>query len=55
MSDILILGGTGFVSKACAKYLITRGYKIDILTRGKKAVDYDGFINHIILYAQLNM
>ena len=48
MSDILILGGTGFVSKACAKYLITRGYKIDILTRGKKAVDYDGFINHII-------
>lgn len=48
MSEILLLGGTGFVSKACAKYLISRGYDIDILTRGKNKVDYDGFINHII-------
>ncbi|MCF0149191.1 MAG: NAD-dependent epimerase/dehydratase family protein, partial [Clostridium sp.] len=48
MSDILLLGGTGFVSKACAKYLISRGYDIDILTRGFRKVDYDGFVNHII-------
>lgn len=48
MSEILLLGGSGFVSEALAKYLIRRGYKIDILTRGKKHINYDGYLNHII-------
>lgn len=48
MSDILLLGGSGFVSEALGKYLIRRGYKIDILTRGKKRIKYDGYVNHIL-------
>lgn len=48
MVKVLILGGSGFVSQALAKYLIKRGYETDILTRGIKEVNYLGFRNHII-------
>lgn len=48
MSEILLLGGSGFVSESLGKYLIKRGYKIDILTRGIKHINYDGYHNHII-------
>lgn len=48
MADILVLGGSGFVSEALAKYLIRRDYSIDILTRGLRNVNYDGYENHLI-------
>lgn len=48
MNKILILGGTGFVSKSLAIHLINRGYQVDILTRGIKTVDYTGFGEHLI-------
>ena len=35
MADILVLGGSGFVSEALAKYLIRRDYSIDILISKK--------------------
>ena len=41
MANILVLGGSGFVSEALSKYLIRRGYSIDILTRGKKKISFD--------------
>ena len=46
MANILVLGGSGFVSEALSKYLIRRGYSIDILTRGKKKISFDGYENH---------
>ncbi|SHJ05656.1 Nucleoside-diphosphate-sugar epimerase [Clostridium cavendishii DSM 21758] len=48
MRSILIMGGTTFVSSSLAKYLISKGYDVDILTRGKRAIDYDGFREHLI-------
>ena len=48
MANILVLGGSGFVSEALSKYLIRRGYSIDILTRGKKKISFDGYENHIL-------
>ncbi|MCM1989442.1 SDR family oxidoreductase [Oceanirhabdus seepicola] len=45
--EILVMGGTEFVGKAVAKYLIAQGYTVDIFTRGLKHVDYDGVRNHI--------
>lgn len=48
MLNILILGGSGFVSKALAKHLIKQGYTIDILTNNEKPIDYTGFNQHII-------
>lgn len=47
MSKILIMGGTQFVGKAVAKYLIQKHQSIDIFTRGNIAVDYDGVNRHI--------
>lgn len=41
------MGGTTFVSRCLAKYLIDQGYDVDILTRGLKIIDYDGFKNHL--------
>ena len=46
-SVVLVMGGTEFVGKAVAKYLIVQGYTVDIFTRGMKSVDYDGVRNHI--------
>ncbi|MDD7794129.1 NAD-dependent epimerase/dehydratase family protein [Clostridium sp. 'White wine YQ'] len=48
MKNILIMGGTTFVSSSLAKHYIKQGYNIDILTRGIKTLDYNGFINHLI-------
>lgn len=48
MESILIMGGTTFVSSSLAKYLIGQGYNVDILTRGFKLVDYNGFREHLI-------
>jgi len=42
MKCILIMGGTNFVSSSLAKYLIGKGYGVDILTRGIKSVNYEG-------------
>jgi nucleoside-diphosphate-sugar epimerase len=46
-SEVLIMGGTEFVGRALAKFLISRGYTVDIFTRGMKPVDYDGVREHI--------
>lgn len=48
MSTILVMGGTNFVSSSLAKYLISKGYNVDILTRGIRKIDYTGYRNHII-------
>ena len=33
MNRVLITGGTGFVGKYLTKYLISKGYKVSILSR----------------------
>ena len=48
MDNILIMGGSTFVSSSLAKYLIKRGHSVDILTRGVKEIKYSGYRNHII-------
>lgn len=48
MSRILVMGGTEFVSKALVVHLISKGYEVDILTRGKRVIDYEGVHNHYI-------
>ena len=48
MKSILIMGGTNFVSSSLAKYLIGQGYNIDILTRGIKPINYEGFREHLV-------
>lgn len=47
MNNVLIMGGSTFVGEALAKYLIKKGYYVDILTRGKKSINYIGFKDHI--------
>lgn len=47
MTKVLILGGSGFVGSYLAKYLIEQKYSVDILTRGKKPIDYKGYNDHI--------
>lgn len=46
--EILILGGTEFVSCALAKKLISKNYTVDIFTRGLKSITYKGIRNHFI-------
>lgn len=48
MKSILIMGGTNFVSSSLSKYLIGQGYNIDILTRGIKQINYEGFREHLV-------
>lgn len=48
MESVLIMGGTTFVSSSLAEYLIGQGYEVDILTRGTKSINYDGFKEHLI-------
>lgn len=48
MDDILIMGGSTFVSSSVAKYLIGKGHIVDILTRGFKEIKYEGYRNHIV-------
>ena len=45
--EALVMGGTEFVSSSVAKYLISKGYIVDIFTRGIRPVKYDGFRNHL--------
>ncbi|WP_408955688.1 SDR family oxidoreductase [Natroniella sp. ANB-PHB2] len=45
--EVLVMGGTEFVSSSIAKHLISKGYEVDIFTRGKKDLNYDGVRNHI--------
>ena len=45
---ILIMGGTKFVSRALAMYLIEKGHEVSIFTRNKAAVDYTGIAKHYI-------
>ncbi|WP_018248534.1 NAD-dependent epimerase/dehydratase family protein [Orenia marismortui] len=47
MKKVLVMGGTEFVSKSLAKYLISKAYEVDIFTRGKKKLDYSGVKNHL--------
>ncbi len=42
------MGGTEFVSRAVAKFLISKDYVVDIFTRGQKQVDYKGVRNHLV-------
>lgn len=46
--EILILGGTEFVSCALAKKLLSKNYVVDIFTRGFKPITYNGVRNHLI-------
>ena len=48
MKSILVMGGTSFVSSSLAKHFIGQGYSVDILTRGLKLIDYDGFREQLI-------
>lgn len=48
MNGILIMGGTEFVSSSLGKYLVNKGYQVDILTRGIKSIENYGFRKHII-------
>ncbi len=43
---LLVMGGTEFVSKAVAKYFISKEYQVDIFTRGVREVDYNGINIH---------
>ncbi len=43
---ILVMGGTEFVSSALTKHLISKGYTVDIFTRGMKPIKYDGVRKH---------
>ena len=44
---ILVMGGTEFVSSSLTKYLISRGYIVDIFTRGIKPTSYSGIRKHL--------
>jgi nucleoside-diphosphate-sugar epimerase len=47
MIEILVMGGTEFVSSSLAKHLIDKGYTVDIFTRGMKPVRFEGVRYHI--------
>ncbi|QNO16713.1 NAD-dependent epimerase/dehydratase family protein [Alkalicella caledoniensis] len=44
---ILVMGGTEFVSSSMAKYLISKGYTVDVFTRGIKPLNYEGLRKHL--------
>ncbi|MBI9012839.1 MAG: NAD-dependent epimerase/dehydratase family protein [Clostridiales bacterium] len=46
--NILIMGGTEFVSRSVAEHYIELNYTVDIFTRGKKEVPYTGYRHHHI-------
>lgn len=48
MVQVLVMGGTQFVSKALAKFLISKGYEVDIFTRGTREITYEGVRTHLI-------
>lgn len=46
--NLLILGGTTFVSQELAKFFISQRYNVGILTRGRNKIQYLGINNHFI-------
>lgn len=46
--EILVMGGTEFVSSSIAKHMIYEGNTVDIFTRGRKKVNYEGIRNHLV-------
>ena len=44
---VLVMGGTEFVSSSLTKYFISKGYIVDIFTRGVKPIKYDGIRKHL--------
>lgn len=44
---VLVMGGTEFVSSSLAKHLISKGYTVDIFTRGIKEIKYEGIRKHL--------
>ena len=44
---VLVMGGTEFVSSSLAEYLISKGYTVDIFTRGIKEIKYEGIRKHL--------
>jgi nucleoside-diphosphate-sugar epimerase len=48
MKRVLVMGGTEFVSRTLVKYLIAKDFQVDILTRGKRKVNFSGLNNHLI-------
>lgn len=48
MENILVVGGSDFIGAALSKHLINYGYNIDIMTLGKRQIDYKGYKEHIV-------
>ncbi|MCR8745838.1 NAD-dependent epimerase/dehydratase family protein [Romboutsia lituseburensis] len=48
MKSILVMGGNDFIGSALAEYLIKCGYKVDILTKGKKGVKLKTLGKHFL-------
>lgn len=46
-TKVLVMGGTEFVSSSLTKYLISKGYSVDIFTRGIKSINYGGIRKHL--------
>lgn len=47
MSNLLMMGGSQFVSRCLAEHFIQKGYEVDILTRGVGKLNYAGFRDHL--------
>ncbi len=43
---ILVIGGTEFVGRAVAEYMISRGHEVSIFTRGIREPGYNGIQIH---------
>lgn len=43
----LVMGGSEFVGKSMAKYLIEKKYDVDVFTRGIKPIEYKGVRRHL--------
>lgn len=48
MYSVLIMGGSDYIGSSLAKYLIKNKYEVDIMTRGRKDIEYKGIKNHLI-------
>jgi nucleoside-diphosphate-sugar epimerase len=46
LMNILVMGGTEFVSSSVVNYLLSKGHEIDIFTRGKRQLNYSGIRTH---------